>query len=119
MGVREDIAELREHIAARLLPAYVAELQSLERSLAAGERGLNARWHDLRQGAAFELSTAFSRLDAFEKALAVVELAERREREQAELHRASLERFAGDFPTFEPTWLAAPDHKRAAANDIS
>lgn len=117
MGVREDIAELRVRIAARLLPAYVAELQALERALAAGERGLNARWHDLRQGVAFELSTAFSRLYAFEKALRVVEQSEAQEAREHELHAASLERFGQIFETYEPTWGAFPDHKRAAAND--
>lgn len=118
MGIRDDIAELSLCIAAELLPGYVSELNALAAAMARRERGLSARWHELRQGMGLEISAAMSRLALFEKALAVVELAERQGAERAQLHAASLKRFAHDFETFETGWgQRPPTGKEAAAND--
>ena len=117
MGIRGDIAELRARIGTQLLPTYVADVQALERAVLSGGAGLNARWHELRQGPAFELSTALARLDSFERALAVVEAHEANERRLAAMHEASMARFGSDFATFQPGWGECPDRKRAAAND--
>lgn len=117
MGVRDDIAKERRLIVEELLPAYVSELQALERRVIAGVAGMNAEWAAMKHGAHFALSGAFARLDVFERALRVVELEELREREREALHQASLERFSSDFATYEPGWGECPDRKRAAAND--
>ena len=116
MGIRDDIADLRARIGTQLLPAYVAQLQSLERAVLSGGVGLNARWHELRQGPAFDLAGAFARLESFERTLRVVEQAERQEALEAELHAASMARFGRDYET-QPGWGECPDRKRAAAND--
>lgn len=117
MGVRDDIAKERKLIAEELLPAYVSELQALERRVIAGVAGMNAEWAAMKHGTHFALAGAFARLDVFEKALRVVELEELRERERDALHQASLKRFGSAYETYEPGWGECPDHKRAAAND--
>lgn len=118
VGIRQGIEDLTARITAELLPGYVSELHALAALLAKGERGLNDRWHELRHGLGLEISTAMARLATFEKALAVVELAERREAVEAELHAASLEEFDRDFETFESGWgQRTPSGKQAAAKD--